>query len=251
MIEKEIMILSLKEGREQIWSVGALLIVIIENYFLGRIVDALTSCSVPILQKSDCIVRVGVIEHIFGGLARDDDGRHLHGEAEGAAFHFARSQPDLSSVAVAQVLADDQTQTHSLVVHLVHIFELAKLPEQPLLVSLANADSSVLDLDQHTVLLLEVGSIDLNEAVFISELHRILNQVDEHLLQTHLVAVDELGHGVVDVVDELLALHVGVPLEHQVGLVHDLVEVKLGLFQREKALLDARQIEQVVDEAHE
>ena len=55
---------------------------------------------------------------------------HLHSKRKDAALHFATAQPDLSTVLQTEVLADDESEPDALIVHLVDIFQFAKLLEE-------------------------------------------------------------------------------------------------------------------------
>lgn len=152
------------------------------------------------------------------------DNWHIHREGESASLPFPRVEPNFSVVALTQVLADDQTQPDALIIHLVDVLEFAKLLEQSLLVCLADTHACVLHLHHDLALFLDVRSIYLDEAVFAREFKRVLYQVDQHLLQSHLVSVYQLWHRLVDGINELLALDVGMSLEHEVGFVEHLLE---------------------------
>lgn len=83
--------------------------------------------------------------------------------------------PDFSLVRDAKLLANDKSEAYPTVIHLVHILQLSKLLEEPLLVTLANANSSVLHLHQHTALLLDVKGCHFDEAVCRSEFECVLD----------------------------------------------------------------------------
>jgi len=152
------------------------------------------------------------------------DNRHCHCEGESTALPFPRVEPNFSIVALTQVLADDQTQSNTLIIHLVDVLEFAKLLEQSILVCLADAHTCVLHLYHDLALFLDVRSIDLDEAVLAREFKRVLYQVDQHLLQSHLVSVYQIWHRLVDGVNQLLALDISMSLEHEVGFVEHLLE---------------------------
>ena len=69
------------------------------------------------------------------------------------------------------------------------------------------------------------------------------------MLEAPLVTIDLLRHRLADVVDEILALCVGMSVEHEVDIVHDLVEGELLLVQLEVALFEASEIQDIIGEA--
>ena len=101
----------------------------------------------------------------------------------------------------AQVLADDKPEANPPIIHLTSVFELAKLFEEKLLIFLADTDARILDLDQESIVALQVRRIDLHETVLISELERIVDQIDHDLFQAHLVTEDERRDGLADPID--------------------------------------------------
>ena len=148
---------------------------------------------------------------------------------------------------LAKVLADHQAKSNALVVHLVHIFELPKFLEQKLLVFLANSNPRVLNLDQDATLLFDVCRIDLDKAVFVSELESILDQVYHHLLQAHLVSNYSSGEWLAYVVDELFIFNLSMPLEHEVDILNDFMEWKGTSIEIKCSLFYLSQIEQIID----
>jgi len=94
-----------------------------------------------------------------------DDRRHLHREREDATLHLATTEPDFSIMRNAELLADDEPQTDSFVIHLVYVLELSELLEKALLVLLADADACVLHLHEDAFFLLDVGGVYLHEPV--------------------------------------------------------------------------------------
>jgi hypothetical protein len=83
---------------------------------------------------------------------------------------------------IAQLLANNQAQTNTFVIHFLHIFKFSKLLEESFLISLTNADSCVLNLHHDLVLFLQVAGIDLDEAIFACKFKSILDKVYQHLL---------------------------------------------------------------------
>ena len=163
---------------------------------------------------------------------------HVHRERESASFHLSRVQPNFAFVRVAQVLANYQTQTHTLVVHLLHIFQFSKFLEKSFLICFAYADTRVLYFDQDLAFFLYVGSIDLDKTIFARKLECILNQIDQNLLKAHLVAENHIWDRLVDGVDQFFALNVSVAFKHQIRLMHYLVERELCLLKVEESLVN-------------
>ena len=86
-----------------------------------------------------------------------------------------------------------------------------------------------MDLDEDATFTLDVGGVDLDETVLAGELEGVLDQIDHDLLKAHVVTRNERGHRFADRVDELFALYLGVPLEHQINVIQYVMERKRSL----------------------
>ena len=150
---------------------------------------------------------------------------------------------------VAQVLANYQTQTHALVIHLLHIFQFSKFLEKSFLICFANTDACVLYFDQDLAFFFYVRSIDLHKTVFACKLESILNQIDQDLLQAHLVAKNHFWDRLVDCVNQFFALNVRVAFKHQISLMHHFVKREFGLLQVEESLVNPGQVEKIIYKA--
>lgn len=144
---------------------------------------------------------------------------------------------------IAEMLADDQTKTDALIVHLMHILELTKLFEKELLIFLADPNARVLNLDQDAILSFDISRVYLDESILICELQCIFYQVDHHLLKAHLVSDNQLWERLANIVDKLLTLHFSMSLEHQIDIVENIMERKGNSIQIERSFLYLCQIE--------
>ena len=95
---------------------------------------------------------------------------------------------NFASVLLNKRFADSQTQANSVSIELlVAIFELAKSFEQLLLIFFRDANAVVAYFHIKAPQRLTIVGLDLNDAL-VSKLEGVLNQVDQDLLQSALVA---------------------------------------------------------------
>jgi hypothetical protein len=125
--------------------------------------------------------------------------------------------------------------------------------EDPLLLVRRNADSGVRDHEaQRPLSPLRLDRLDLDQHLAVAgELDRVADQVDDHLPQPRGVAHHERRHPRRDPRDELEALLMRAHPERAQRVAQHVAHVERCRGQLELAGLDAREVEQVADQAEQ
>ena len=105
------------------------------------------------------------------------------------------------------------------------------------------------EMQRHAVLgLLLLHRDGQHNLAFGGELHRVAQDVQDHLAQASSIAHDGLGHISGDVESQLQALLSGAQCQHLRGVAHGFAQLELGVFQIQVPRLNLREVEDVVDE---
>ena len=180
-------------------------------------------------------------------------GRQRHGEEEGGAHAWRAADIDLAAHQLHQLLADREPEAGAAVLARGGIVFLREGFEDCGQVLRLYALARVLDLEAHQrteQIAADLACADFDFAA-LGELHRVAEQVDDHLPQSLAIAAHrdvELRGQVADQLQPLDVRALGQDLDR---ILDDIAQVVGRLVELELAGLNLREIEDVVDDAEQ
>ena len=176
-----------------------------------------------------------------------------NGETERAAFSQFAVQLNTASHHLDQTAADRKTQARALLLGRVPVGGLLKGTEHSLLVFLCNTDSRITHRKIDYRFLLQRFLFPYRQrhpALCRGKLHRIAQQIDQHLADTHFIR-HKPGIRHLDLLHEIYLL--GRRLRHDQfpDRTEHLMDIEIDRFQLHLAALDLGHIQNVIDQAEQ
>ncbi len=174
-------------------------------------------------------------------------------EVEGASGHERAVDVDGSAHQLHQVLADREAETRAAEAARHRVVALAKRLEQLLELLLAHADAGIADRERHLHALgMRRAERRLHEHLARGrELDGVACDVDQHLLQPHRVADEQVGHVRRAPHHHFQRLVADDGHQHVAHPLQQVVQREFRVFERQLAGLDLREVENVVDDVQQ
>ncbi len=177
---------------------------------------------------------------------------HRQLEPEGRAFPGFRIKPHLATHQRHQPMGDGKAKPGAVVAAVRLVLHLVELSENMGLLVGGDADAGILhhDADRQALVIHRRGGGQNPDrhAALRGELHRVADQVGQHLPDPPAIADHPLGQEDVVVQPQLQVAPFDARLQQAENLSHGGVQVKAVLVQLQLARLDLREVQHVVDD---